>query len=333
MPNRELESALRECVNAAELDANVPFTAAVQLGDARAFYDAPASDDPDRRIDQDTLLYAASLAKQVIGVCLALTVRDGLVSPDDALSRWFPDLPGWSERVSLRQILAHSGALPEETPLLEWMKDQGETARTTPGMLAALHSFAELCEAPGTSYNYSNMGYVCLARIVELASDESLMDFSTDRIFAPLEMTATRFWPGPDSIPLGAIPVDDEPIVGQPFSLGDGGLWTTTSDFMRWNDAMNRDVLGVAELIQLTGSLNDGSPLEYAWGIRRIEQNGYTGWSHGGSWPGIFAKSVYFPEIQASFVAFTFDTDIDPILRLTDQVQEMLTSRSPKESG
>ena len=328
MSASDLQTGLRACVSAADLDPDVPFTTAVQLGDERAYYDAPVRAASERRIDRKSLLYAASLAKQVVGACFALTTRDGLTSPDDSLAKWIPELPGWASGVKLRQLLAHVGALPEETALLERMRDAGETARTTPGMLAALPSFAELTEPPGTSYSYSNMGYVCLARIVEIASDASLMDVSSQRLFEPLGMTDTRFWPGPDSIPLGALPVDDEPLVGQPFSLGDGGLWTTLDDFMRWNDAMNRDLLGVAELVQQTGTLNDGSPLEYAWGIRRIEHNGYTGWSHGGSWPGIFAKSVRFPALRAGFVAFTLDTDSDPILRLTDRVQDLLCGNS-----
>ena len=42
--------------------------------------------------------------------------------------------------------------------------------------------------------------------------------------------------------------------------------------------------------------------------IRPAVSSTITGWSHGGSWPGIYTKSVRFPEIPASFVAFTLDT-------------------------
>ena len=326
--DENLAAALRACVAAAAFDPAVALTAALRSAGRSAFHDVPPSGSAGREISRTTLLYAASLSKQVVGVCFALVTRAGLVSPADNLARWFPQLPEWAAGVQLGQLLTHTGALPEESALLERMRAQGETARTTRGMIAALHGFEALNETPGTSYSYSNIGYVCLARIVELASAESLVDFANRRIFEPLGMDNTRFWPGPDSFPAGAAPVDPEPIVGLPFSLGDGGLWTTTVDFLRWCDAMNRDELGVAGLVQQTGALNDGTPLDYAWGLRKIDHNGYTGWSHGGSWPGIFAKSVRFPELQASFVAFTLDTDIDPILRLTDRVQDMLCDSS-----
>ncbi len=204
------------------------------------------------------------------------------------------------------------------------MKVRGETARTSQGMLSALQSFTESDAVPGSSYVYSNIGYVCLARIVEIASDEPFESFSARRIFAPLGMAETRYWPGPDSIPGGAVPVEPDPVLGFPCSLGDGGLWTTVNDFQLWNDAMNLSLLGVSGMVQQTVMLNNGTPLDYAWGIRRIERNNVTGWSHGGSWPGIFAKAVRFPALRSNFVAFTLDTDIEPILRLTDCVQDLL---------
>ncbi len=325
MADTNLTEALAGCAAAAGLAPDVPLTALIQRGEHCAHYDAPVPADASRRISSDTLVYAASLAKQVVGGCFALTTLAGLTSPDDTLRRWFPELPSWSDRVTLRQLLSHTGALPEEPALLEQMRASGQTARTSAGMLAALERFAELTEPPGTSYSYSNIGYVCLARVVELASRESLNDFASERIFEPLGMHDTRFWPGPDRFPDGALPVEPEPVVGLPFSLGDGGLWTTARNYLQWLDAMNTDALGVAALVEQTTTLNDGSALDYGWGARRIEHNGQVGWSHGGSWPGIFAKGMRFPALRACFVAFTADTDIDPILRLTDEVQDLLT--------
>ena len=326
MLDQNLESRLRACVAAAELDADVPFTAAVQFGASQAYYDMPVPGDPERRISRTSLLYAASLAKQVVGGCFALVVRDGAVNLSDNLGRWLPELPEWATDIRLEHLLSHTAGFPSDLQLLQRVQDSGEAHRTTPGMLAALRGFDALDERPGDSYRYSDIGYVSLARIVEIASGESLETFSKRHIFSPVGMESTCFWRVSDSLPDGARPVEPEAILGLPLSLGDGGLWTTVDDFLRWCDAMNRDQLGISGFVQRTGTLNDGTPLDYGWGIRRVEHNGVTGWSHGGSWPGIFSKSVRFPELQASFVAFTLDTDIDPILRLTDQVQEFLTT-------
>ncbi|MEZ4521735.1 MAG: serine hydrolase [Thermomicrobiales bacterium] len=332
MVDPNVEARLNACVAAAGLDPDTPMAVAVQIGESIGYVNTPVAGSPDRKINQATLLYAASLAKQVVGACFALAVRDGTVRTSDSLQQWFPELPGWAASVNLGQLVCHTGALPGETELLQRMKEDGETARTTPGMIAALHRFRDLESTPGTSFSYSNIGYVCLARIIELAGGDSLETFSKRRIFEPLGMRHSRFWRGPDALPVGAVPVDPEPIVGLPFSLGDGGLWTTVQDFLRWNDAMNRDLLGISETVQQTGTLDDGTPLDYAWGIRKIECQGFTGWSHGGSWPGIYTKSVRFPEIPASFVAFTLHTDIDPILRLTEKVQDFLAGHSQGNS-
>jgi CubicO group peptidase (beta-lactamase class C family) len=321
----DLTSALNACVHDADLDPATPFVTGIQIGDLTAWNEIPGIPNADPPITRTSLVYAASLAKQVAGACFAIVVRDCAVHLDDNLARWFPELPGWAADIRLHHVVSHTAGFPTDVELLQRMKERGVAHRTTPGILAALQGYDELAEIPGTRYSYSDIGYVCLARIVEIACDEPLESFSKRHIFTPIGMDSTTFWRGPDSFPDGARPVEPEPILGLPYSLGDGGLWTTADDFLRWCDAMNRDQLGISELVQRTSALNDGTPLDYGWGIRRIELNGVIGWSHGGSWPGIFSKAVRFPELRASFVAFTLDTDIDPILRLTNHVQDVLT--------
>ena len=61
-----------------------------------------------------TIVYGASLSKQIVGACLALLTLDGRLDPDDTLASWLPELPEWSTRVRLRHLLHHTSGLPDE---------------------------------------------------------------------------------------------------------------------------------------------------------------------------------------------------------------------------
>lgn len=83
----------------------------------------------------------------------------------------------------------------------------GGTDRTSPAILSALARIPALARRPGTAYAYSGAGYVCLAGAVERAAGQPLPGFARERIFAPLGMSSTRYWPGPAPVPPGAAPL------------------------------------------------------------------------------------------------------------------------------
>ena len=104
-----------------------------------------------------------------------------------------------------------------------------------------------------------------LAEAVSRTAGMPLADFARWRIFEPLGMADTMFWTGPGAGAArrrAARPGDPAPL-----SIGDGGLWSTAADLLRWADGLNTDRLGVTDLVQTPGTLDDGTPLDYAWGM------------------------------------------------------------------
>jgi CubicO group peptidase (beta-lactamase class C family) len=63
-------------------------------------------------------------------------------------------------------------------------------------MLTALAAVRALDYEPGSSYAYSNIGYICLAAIVERTSSLTLHAFARLHVFDPLGMTRSAFWSG-----------------------------------------------------------------------------------------------------------------------------------------
>ncbi|MET7335788.1 serine hydrolase domain-containing protein [Nonomuraea sp. NPDC005650] len=268
-----------------------------------------------------TIAYAASLSKQMTAACAALLVRNGALDMESPLSRWLPQLPSWAGAVRLRHLVHHTAALPADAEVDALI--DGETDRTTPGILRALTRFPALDRRPGTEHVYSNAGYVCLAAAVERAADLPLPDFARRHLFGPLEMADTRFWPGPDPAPPGAAPlVRPRPA---PLSLGDGGVWTTLSDLLRWGQALNADELGVSELMQTPGRLDDGTPIDYAWGIGVRSHAGHRVYRHGGGWTGLRAIHARVPDLDLTVALIAIDDHTERRVPLLDSLLDAVS--------
>ena len=140
-----------------------------------------------------TVAYAASLSKQITAACAAVLVREGALDMEATLARWLPELLAWAGTVRLRHLLYHTASLPDD----KVDAIVGSTAdRTTAAVLSALAQIPDLGSRPGATYGYSGAGYICLAAAVERAAGQPLPIFAENRIFTPLGMNSTRFWPG-----------------------------------------------------------------------------------------------------------------------------------------
>jgi CubicO group peptidase (beta-lactamase class C family) len=273
-------------------------------------------------------VYAASLAKQMTAACAALLVHRGDLDMDAPLSDWLPELPGWARTVRLRHLVHHTAALPDDTELAE--RETAAPAHldfTTPSRIAALIQFPALDGVPGTRHAYSNAGYVCLALVVERACGEPLPAFARRHIFVPLGMADTIFWSGPEPVPAQAAPLAR--IHPAPLSLGDGGMWSTATDLLRWSQAFNADELGISTTLQTPGRLDDGTVLDYAWGLGVRSHAGHRVYSHGGGWPGIRLKLAHVPDLNASVLAVALHDDTDDVVAVVDELLDTATQTPP----
>jgi CubicO group peptidase (beta-lactamase class C family) len=255
-----------------------------------------------------TPMYGASLTKQMVGILLAELVAEGRVDARQSVREILPELPPWSAAIQLDHLIHHTSGLPDAAQLCREMGlpagVEGERQWTNAWVLEALGALGTAARPPGLRLEYSGVGYICLAEVVERVSGEALAERARQRLFLPLAMVDSRL-----GAPAEATPV---PAPRPPSTLGDGGLWTTASDLSRWNRAMNARRLGepVHKLAESTGFLADGTPLDYAWGIRVTRRAGSRAISHGGSWPGWTSKAIRQPDIGTSVVLLTTSADI-----------------------
>jgi CubicO group peptidase (beta-lactamase class C family) len=109
-------------------------------------------------------------------------------------------------------------------------------------------------------------------------------------------------------------------------AVGSGGLWSTASDLERWAANLMDDRLSggwLVETLTTPGTLADGRPIHYAWGVSVRTHRGARIISHGGNFPGWESKLVVFPEQRATFVCLANSEELDVssiVFNLADHV-------------
>ena len=113
---------------------------------------------------------------------------------DDPAEEYVPELRGWpsvtpdSARVSIRHLLTMTAGFPTDDP---W----GDRQQGLP-----LEDFARFLSggvrfdwAPGTRFEYSNLGYAILGRVITAVTGAAYPDYIRHRLLRPLGMTRTGF--------------------------------------------------------------------------------------------------------------------------------------------
>ena len=297
-------------------------------GAAHADINVPAS---------DSIFYVGSIAKQFVAACVALLEREGALALDDPVSAYVPDLPAWGERVTIDHLVHHTGGVRERSRSGPGVPVEGVPAWGNEELLEQLRTVAELDFEPGSRYGYSNRGYLLLAEVVAAASGSSLRAFARDRIFEPLGMRETFFRDRESPLPANALrghfraadgTVREEPA--RFHAVGAGGLWTTVNDLARWDANFDEDQLTdgwLPERLTQRGTLADGTPIHYAWGLSVRTHRGLPIVSHGGNFPGWESKMVRFPTERTTVIVLANGEEFDVSAKAFEVADEALADR------
>lgn len=276
-------------------------------------------------VDGDTVFYAGSVSKQFTAAAVVLAAREGALSLDDPIRDWFPELGAWADPIRVRHLLHHTSGLRDYLTLMALAGVPFETP-VEPAWIEALVFRQQAGNfAPGTEYLYSNTGYFLLARLVERATGATLAEFARTHIFDALGMRATRFHDDRDRIvPRRALAYGREEDGGFRVNwspafdhVGGGGLLTTARDLAAWDASFYDDRLGADfwDEMTTTTTLADGSPHDYAFGLRVDEIGGHRRIQHGGAMFGYRAQLSRFPDAGLTVAVLCNLAQADPQTR------------------
>lgn len=133
-----------------------------------------------------------SEGREFISIAAVLMENEKLLSLDDKVRKYFPNLPLWSENVTIQDLLNHSSGFADEWNMLMLMHNSMANRFESSQFLRLLYNQPSPEVDPGKGYMYSNSDFGLLRLIMEKAAGEGLSVYMERRIFAPLKMANTR---------------------------------------------------------------------------------------------------------------------------------------------
>ena len=209
--------------------------------------------------DADTVFRIASMSKSFTASAVLLLRDEGALALDDQVAAYVPELAGWTygaadaAAVTIRHLLSMTAGFPTDDPWGD--RQQGLPHDAFGELLAGGVSFSW---APGTRFEYSNLGYAILGRVVTAASGAAYDEFIRARLLAPLGMGRTGYRAA--EFPAGALAVgcrqgrdgwEEVPFDPHGAFAPMGGVFSTVADLATW-------VAGFASAFPPDGSCGGG---------------------------------------------------------------------------
>jgi len=278
-------------------------------------------------LNSQSVFNLASISKQFTAAAVMLLVERGLLSLDDSLAKYFPEI--LYEGITVRQMLTHTSGLPEQNELMfkYWNSDDFVTNKDVVEFLVKYKPDAAF--KSGEDFRYCNTNYTLLAMIVEKVSKQSFQDFVTKNIFEPLGMKQTSFL-NPQRGNYRTIPNQTENYIadteGKEYFLpetisqyknavallgltGAGNIYSTASDLLKWQESLKTTRILKAESLaemqkpQVAGNV-DGSDA-YGFGFAIKSLYGDTKIFHYGGTLGYWNSLQHFKNADRTIIVLT----------------------------
>ena len=291
-------------------------------------------------IDAGTDFRLASCTKQFTAMAVMLLVHDGKLRYNERLTDIYPGFPAYGRSITIRHLLTHTSGLPDYEDLMQGGHWTAGHQIQDMEVVDLLRKQAAGKFAPGTSWAYSNSGYVVLGSIVAKVSGMPFGQFLDERIFQPLRMThSLAYVNGKNTVPNRAyghtkegdrfVETDQSPTSA---TLGDGGVYSNLEDLAKWDRALeSHTLLSEAEMhaaltpVRLSDgsephwpvdssddNLHPGKPVSYGFGWFLDAFEGHPRMWHFGSTQGFRTAIERLTTDRLTIVVLCNRTDLDP---------------------
>jgi len=263
-------------------------------------------------VKPETVFQSGSMGKQFTATAVMMLAEEGRIRLDDPITKYFQDAPSSWNRVTVRQLLSHTGGFTDYPDNFNFRQD-----RTEEEILKVIEGIP-LAFLPGTKYSYANLGYATLGILIHRVTGKFYGDFLQERIFQPLGMTTTRIISEADIIPNraagyrlveGALK-NQEWVAPTLNTTADGSLYFSILDLAKWDAALYTEKLlkrSSLEQMWTPARLNDGQPNagHYGFGWVIASVHGHRVLGHEGEWQGFDTHISRYVDDKLTVVVLT----------------------------
>jgi CubicO group peptidase (beta-lactamase class C family) len=198
-------------------------------------------------VKPSTIFQSGSVGKQFTSAMILLLARDGKLALDDPITKYLPEGAEAWKGITIRNLLTHTSGIQDyenaDPPIVDLRRDY------TDAELARRFARLPLVFRPGSTWSYSNTGYVLLGIIIDRLTGAHWNVYLHDRVFGPLGMQTARMIGLPDIIPNRAsgYVLEHGRLANQAWvsptweHTADGALYFTVLDLARWDAALSGD--------------------------------------------------------------------------------------------
>jgi len=242
-----VSAAMQASVDAHEIAGAVTLVATrdkvVHLG-ATGFADLAAH----KPMPTDAMFWIASMSKPVTSVAVLMLQDEGKLSVSDPVAKYLPEFAGLKTpsgkpaNLTIAQLLSHTSGLADP-------KAPATRSAKTLRQLVAIYLTEPMQFEPGSTWRYTTSGFNVAGLIVEIVSGQPFESFLQTRLFDPLGMPDTTFYPTDEqrqrlahsyrvspaaagfALQTGLGANGPIPTKGEAPPMGGGGLFSTASDY------------------------------------------------------------------------------------------------------
>jgi len=283
-------------------------------------------------VKPETIFQSGSVGKQFTATAVMMLVEEGKIGLEDPLTKYFPDAPVTWKDVTVRQLLSHTAGFTDYPKDFDMRKDYTEAEQ-----LKMVES-VPLMYPPGTSWSYSNLGFLTLGILIHQVTGEFYGDFLQERIFRPLDMRTARIISEADIVPNRAAGYrlvkgelrNQEWVSPSVNTTADGSLYFSITDLAQWDRALYTEKLlkrTSLEQMWTVAKLSSGQPNSghYGFGWFIGTKNGHRVIEHEGQWQGFETQISRYVDDQLTVAVLTNLDEAEPAT-IADRVAEMYLS-------
>lgn len=327
----------RAHAKAAVIDSGVPSLAvAVSKGGRIIWEQGFGWADREGRVPatEHTTYSLASISKPITATGLMILVERGLLKLDNPANDYLgtgkiTGLAGDASQATVRRVANHTAGLP-----LHYMFYYDGAMDRVPTMDEAIARYANTVYPPGSSYQYSNLGFGILDHIIERISRQSYTDFMRAEVFLPLGMTHSSIHIAPGLEPFAAVRYepDGRRVTHYDFDhRGGSAVYSSAHDLVKFGMFHLKNRLPDQKRI-LTDSTIDamhvsttgipGSGYGIGWAVG--DDNGLRRIAHSGGMPGVNTALYLYPDEDIAIAVLSNTTSRHPFTLAQDIIAGMV---------
>jgi CubicO group peptidase (beta-lactamase class C family) len=256
----------------------------------------------DVNMTPENVFQIGSMTKQFTAIAVLMLEQQGKLNVSDPVSKYIKDYPN-GDKITIHHLLTHTSGIKDFTKIKTLPTIAQKEVK--PETMVDFFKNEPVDSVPGERFDYNNSGYVVLGYLIELISGDTYENFIKKNIFDKAGMSHSYYASDRKVIPKRAYGYHkkeygfvNKTVISFSVPFSSGSLMSTVDDMLKWQQALNQNILLNPEQTQKAFQkykLNSGEEFSYGYGWHLKDINGIPDREHGGSIFGFKSMAVYIP--------------------------------------